>query len=201
MMVLPAGVLAGVVAWWGYGEQSIEPAQPAVATLPAAAALPATASVERLQRSPAVAARRAVSAPLPTPVAPSAPPSAAARAAAAALIDQATTARRHGDLRGTLALLQTAVERAPDATTYAAIGGFYLDLGVTRAAETNLRAALADDATNADHWIALANVLALKPDPIAAADALAQARAVEPNLHVTRDGGGRLWREAPPPAS
>lgn len=127
-------------------------------------------------------------------------PDPAARTAAASFLADAVAARRRGDLRATLALLRAAVERAPAVETRAALGALYLELGVTGAAEANLRAAVEGDPGNADRWIALANTLALKPDPMAAADALEHARTAEPGLRVTRDAGGRLARAPAPPA-
>lgn len=125
------------------------------------------------------------------------PPSTAspeASAVAATLLADAASARRQGDLRTTLALLRTAVERAPSVETHAALGGLYFELGAARAATKSLRAAAEGDPENADRWIALANALALAPDPMAAARALAQARAAEPALRVTRDAGGSIVR-------
>lgn len=119
----------------------------------------------------------------------------ALRMEAEALERRAVDARRRGDLRAALALLQTAVERAPTVETHGALGAFYLELGVTGAAEANLRTAVEGDPRNADRWIALANALALKPDPGAAAAALENARAAEPGVRVTRNADGWLVRE------
>jgi hypothetical protein len=124
----------------------------------------------------------------------------AAGPTAAALLADAAAARREGDLRTTLSLLQLAFERAPSVATHAALGAFYLELGASRAAEKHLRAATEGDPATADRWIALANALTLKPDPLAAAAALDRARSAEPGLRVTRDPGGWLVRE-PEPAS
>jgi len=122
-------------------------------------------------------------------------PEAEAHSTAAALLADAAAARRQGDLRTTLALLRAAAERVPSVETHAALGGLYLELGAVGRAETNLRAALEGDPGNADRWIALANALALKPDPMAAADALERARAAEPGVRITRGDDGWLARE------
>ena len=122
---------------------------------------------------------------------------AGARSAAVLLAD-ASEARRQGDLRATLALLQAAVERAPTIETHAALGTLYLELGAARRAESNLRAAAEGDPGNADRWVALANALALKPDPFAAAAALERAQGAEPGVRIARDAGGRLARQPAP---
>lgn len=122
----------------------------------------------------------------------------APRAGTAALLAEAGAARRRGDLRSTLALLRRAVAGEPGGETHAALGGLYLELGAAGAAEPNLRAAAEADPGNADRWIALANALALKPDPMAAAGALDRARAADPGLRVTRDAGGLLVRATAP---
>lgn len=132
------------------------------------------------------------------PLAP--PPDTMARTTAAALLADADAARRRGDLRATLALLQDAVTRAPTVETHATLGALYLEVGAARHAETELRAAAEGDPGNADRWIALANALALRPDPLAAAEALEHARAAEPDLRVTRDPTGRLARDHTPTA-
>src|SRR5688572_3810894 len=111
----------------------------------------------------------------PTASASSAPPVASSEAARS-LLAAAAAARRGGDLRATLSLLEAAVELAPSVETHAALGGFHLQLGAARAAERHLRAAATGDPGRADRWIALARALALKPDPMAAAGALARAR-------------------------
>jgi tetratricopeptide (TPR) repeat protein len=153
---------------------------------------------------PAAAATRArpVTAPLPVRAvgALAALPDVAARAEAAALLTDAAAARARGDLDATLELLQAAVERAPVTETHAALGALFLELGAAGAADTHLRAAAEGDPRTADRWIALANALALKPDPLAAATALGRARAAEPGLRVTRDGRGWLTRETTAPA-
>lgn len=170
----------------------------------------------RPSAAPPSASKRAV-APSPPPAAavvPTAPatgslrrpgpltalPDVEAKTTAASLLASAAAARQQGDLRATLSLLQAAVERASAVETHAALGAFYLELGVARAAETNLRAAVEGDPGNADRWLALANALALKPDPIAAADALEHASAAEPGLRVIRGPGGWLAREPALPA-
>ncbi|HEY8517229.1 MAG TPA: hypothetical protein VIS07_17100 [Candidatus Binatia bacterium] len=122
----------------------------------------------------------------------------AARDAARALLEDAREARRRGDLRRQLALLQEAVELAPSVETHAALGTLYLELGASRRAEANLRAAAEGDPANADLWIALANALALRPDPFGAAEMLERARAAEPGITITRDAGGRLQRDPSP---
>ena len=143
----------------------------------------------------------------PAPEPRGATPVAAARArmdpeaTASAMLVAADAARRRGDLRTTLALLEDAAARAPGVDTHAALGALYLDLGAVARAERNLRAAAENDPANADRWIALANALAAKPDPMAAAGALARARAVEPGLRIGRDSAGRLVRAAAPPTS
>lgn len=165
---------------------------------------PRAASTRAAAREPAAAAPASLAAAAVTPSRPPPPlgtlPDAGARAAATALLADSAAARRRGDLRATLALLQAAVERTPAVETHAALGALYLELAVPRAAETNLRAAAEGDPGNADRWIALANALALKPDPLAAAGALEHARAAEPGLRVTRDPGGWLVREPARPA-
>jgi len=125
---------------------------------------------------------------------------AAVNGGAAALLAAAAAARHQGDLRATLSLLETAVARAPTVETHGALGALYLELGAAGAAEAQLRVAAEGDPGSADRWIALANALALKPDPLAAADALERARSAEPGLHVTRDPAGRLMRQPSPPA-
>lgn len=122
-------------------------------------------------------------------------PNVDARSAAASALAAAAEARRQGDLRATLALLQDAVERAPAVETHAALGELYLALGAAGAADPHLRAAADADPLTADRWLALANALALRPDPMAAAKALDRARAAEPGLRVTRDAGGWLTRD------
>jgi tetratricopeptide (TPR) repeat protein len=194
-VALIAGVLAGGARW-----TALRPgAGPPPSSRPAAARQPAAAAQTPVD---AAAARPATPAsPAPRPPEPiSTRPDVAAPTAAAALLVDAAAARQQGDLRTTLALLQAAVARAPTVETHAALGALYLELGVSRAAETQLRAAVEGDPGNADRWIALANALALQPDPIAAADALAQARAAEPGLRVTRGASGLLAREPPLPA-
>jgi len=108
---------------------------------------------------------------------------------------EAAAARAQGDLRTTVNLLQAAVDRAPAVETHAALGGLYLEMGVTSAADVHLRAAAMGDAGNADRWIALANALARKPDPGAAAEALERARATDPSLRIVRDARGWLARD------
>lgn len=195
-LVLAAGAVAAVGGWIvlrptagpptvSGPSASHAPAAPASAPEPAAAVVPP---------APVTAPRRA-----PGPLA--ALPNVAARTAAAALLAGAVDARAQGDLRATLELLRTAVERAPAVETHAALGALYLELGAAGAAETHLRAAAEGDPRTAERWIALANALALRPDPIAAADALEHARAAEPGLRVTRDAGGWLAREPTAPAS
>jgi len=117
-----------------------------------------------------------------------------AREAAETLLAEAAAARSRGDLRTTVDLLQAAVDRVPSVETHAALGGLYLEMGVTSAADVHLRAAAMGDADNADRWIALANALARKPDPGAAAEALERAHATEPSLHIGRDARGWLAR-------
>ena len=128
------------------------------------------------------------------------PPRAAVNGGADALLAAAAAARHQGDLRATVSLLETAVARAPTVETHGALGALYLELGAAGAAEAQLRVAAEGDPGSADRWIALANALALKPDPLAAADALERARSAEPGLHVTRDPAGRLMRQPSPPA-
>ncbi|MCW5890924.1 MAG: hypothetical protein KIT14_10260 [bacterium] len=118
---------------------------------------------------------------------------------AAALLADAAEARRQGDLRTTLALLQAAVAGTPSVETHAALGGLYFELGAAGPAVRNLRAAADGDPADADRWIALANALVLAPDPFAAAEALDHARRAEPGLRVRRDGGGWIVREPPAP--
>lgn len=127
------------------------------------------------------------------------PPTPAARAEATALIAAAVQARGAGDLRAAVEDLQAAVERAPSVETHGALGALYLEMGVTASADVHLRAAAEGDPTNADRWIALANAYYLKPDPGAAAEALAQARAAAPGLRVSRDANGWLVREPATP--
>lgn len=156
--------------------------------------------------SPVAAAPPRVDAPAPRVAPPANAPAAHrdpaplprdASDAAMALIADADAARRQGDLRTALALLRAAVDAAPSVATHAALGGLYLELGGARVAEPHLRAAAEGDPTNADRWVALANALALKPDPMAAAGALEQARAADPALDVTRDAGGFVVRVSP----
>jgi hypothetical protein len=64
-------------------------------------------------------------------------------------------------------------------------------------AAPHLRAAVEGDPGNADRWMARQRV-ALKPDPLAAADALDHARAAESSLRVARDSAGWLARESAP---
>jgi tetratricopeptide (TPR) repeat protein len=146
-----------------------------------------------------VVATTPAKAPLPSVVPLAEYPSVAARTEAAALLAGAVEARERGDLRTTLALLQGAVERAPSVETHAELGALYLELGVPSAADSHLRAAAEAVPESADRWIALANALALKPDPIAAAEALDRAHAAEPDLRVARGTGGWLVREPPVP--
>jgi Tfp pilus assembly protein PilF len=151
---------------------------------------------------------QAAAAPAPEPCGTTpaaAPVSARARrgpeATTSSILVAADAARRRGDLRAALALLEDAVARAPGVETHAALGALYLELGAAGMAEKSLRVAAEGDPANADRWIALANALAAKPDPMAAAGALARAREAEPALHVGRDAAGRLVRDPAPPAS
>lgn len=155
---------------------------------------PAPSTATRAE-DPAPASR-----PVEPPVTDAAVSAADTSADAAALLADAREARRRGDLRTQLALLEAAVELAPGVETHAALGTLYLELGAARRAEKQLRAAAEGDPGNADLWIALANALALEPDPFAAADALARARAAEPGARITRDASGRLVREPSPPS-
>lgn len=149
---------------------------------------------------PAVASARAPVAPRADPPAPTPPVvTADARTEAAALIASAAQARAGGDLRAAVGQLQAAVERAPSVETHAALGALYLEMGVTSAADVQLRAAAEGDPANADRWIALANAYYLKTDPGAAAEALDRARAAEPGLRVTRNADGWLVRDVTPP--
>ena len=187
-----ATLLAGTLAALGGaigGRRTPEP-RPASKPLPVQAAPPPvpTPAIDVVTSLP-------VKKPLPS-VGPLAEfPSGAARTEAASLLASAVDARGRGDLRTTLRLLQTAVERAPTVETHAALGGLYLELAVAGAATTHLRAAAEADPQTADRWIALANALALKPDPVAAAEALERAQAAEPGLRVARGTGGWLVRE------
>lgn len=185
-LVLVTG--AAITTWWRGGP----PVAPAPVARNAPASAPAaTAPTQAPATAPAAAA----------PVPPSSPPvvTPAARREAAALIASAAAARAGGDLRAAVGQLQAAVERAPSVETHAALGALYLEMGVTSAADTQLRAAAEGDPTNADRWIALANAYYLKPDPGAAAEALDRARAVEPGLQVSRNADGWLVRDAPAP--
>jgi Tfp pilus assembly protein PilF len=159
---------------------------------------PARRAVPVAVPAPAPAVARGVTVRGTPPPVLSAMPDRARRSEAEALLASARDARRAGDLRGALALLRTAVERVPAVETHGALGAFYLALGVTGAAESNLRTAVEGDPENADRWIALANALRLKPDPLAAAAALERARVAEPGLRVTRGSDGWLVREPPP---
>jgi Flp pilus assembly protein TadD len=180
--MLVAGALAAAAGWSGWGS----PAEPVPAQVSrrsharAAAPGPPAPSVSRVPGTP------------PGPLAAIA--DASVRAEAAALIAQAADARSRGDLRATLALLQAAVARGPTVETHAALGGLYLELGATSPAESNLRSAVEGDPRNPDRWIALANALALKPDPMGAAGALDRARAAMPGVQITRNADGWLVR-------
>ena len=90
-----------------------------VEVAPAPARLPAVGAVATVPVKP----------PLPSVEPTTEFPSVAARTAAAALLAEAADARKQGDLRTTLRLLQTAVERAPTVETHAALGALYLELG------------------------------------------------------------------------
>src|SRR5690606_21757873 len=142
------------------------PRAPRVTATPAPAAAPKTPRPATAQRRPAAPTEFHAATVAPAPD---------AAATAAALLADAAHARQQGDLRTTLALLRAAVEQAPSVETWAALGGLYYELGAARAAEPNLRAAAEGDPDDPDRWIALANALALKPDPMAAAGALEQA--------------------------
>jgi tetratricopeptide (TPR) repeat protein len=182
-LLLVAGGLAagaGWIRWCPAADPS--PSHVPAPTPAAVVATPAAASV----------APRLVPGTPPAPLA--AIPDPALRAQAATLAIRAADARAQGDLRAVLDLLQAAVERAPAVETHAALGAFYLELGAAAAAEPHLQTAVEGDPGNADRWIALANALALKPDPMAAAAALERARGAEPGLRVTRDADGRLVR-------
>jgi Tfp pilus assembly protein PilF len=184
VLVLAAGAALG--AWW-LGGDTVAPPRPVQ-----------RAAVERtVDPRPDVAPEPEPPAAQPAPAAPVVTPE--ARREAAALLASAAEARAGGDLRAAVGQLQAAVERAPSVETHAALGALYLEMGVTSAADTQLRAAAEGDPGNADRWIALANAYYLKPDPGAAADALSRAREVEPGLRVTRNADGWLVREAPAP--
>jgi len=159
---------------------------------------PGAAPVPGTSTAPGPTASPVTSPPPPGPLA--ALPDAAARTEAASLLANAAAARRQGDVRATLSLLRAAVERAPSVETHAARGALLLDLAIPDAAATDLRAAADGDPDNAERWIALANALALKPDPMAAAAALERARAAEPGLRVRHDAGGWLVRDSVQPA-
>jgi tetratricopeptide (TPR) repeat protein len=185
--VIAALAVAAVVALRGADDAFRTEATPRDTTDVAVAPLRVDPPTTRTAASP--------SAPPALPDVP--PPPRDASPAAAALIADAAAARQQGDLRTTVELLRAAVEASPSVETHAALGGLYLELGAARAAEPHLRAAAEGDPMNADRWIALANALALKPDPMAAAGALEQARAVEPALDVTRDAIGLVVRVQP----
>lgn len=186
--ILP-GVAAAAAVW---GWLALRPS----ATIAPIATPPATA------QAPAAVVPAPPPAPMPQPPIGSLAqfPNVAARDTATSSLTAAADARRQGDLRATLAFLQNAVERAPAVETHAALGGLYLELGAAGAADPHLRAAAEADPGSADRWLALANALALKPDPIAAAHALERARTAEPGLRVTRDATGRLIRHSTPTA-
>jgi Tfp pilus assembly protein PilF len=181
--MLVAGALAAAAgwSWWRTAAAPVtQPPSHARAAVAAPAPAPEVTSTSRAPMMP------------PGPLAAFPDPS--ARAAAAALLTQATDARSRGDLRTALGLLQAAVARAASVEAHAALGGLYLELGVAGPAESHLRTAVEGDPRNADRWIALANALALKPDPMAAADALERARAAMPGIQITRNADGWLVR-------
>lgn len=182
-VLLAAALLVVVVGWVGLRPIGQAPL-PGSSTSLAVAAAPHQEKRASQGSAPTAPPSVGVLAPLPD-----------AHVEAGKLLRSAAEARARGDLRATLELLSSAVERAPTVETHAALGGFYLAVGAAAAAETHLRAAAEADPRNADLWIALANALALKPDPMAAAAALERARAAEPDLRVARDGGGWLSRE------
>jgi Flp pilus assembly protein TadD len=183
-ILLVVALALGIGAWWRHASDVAPPPASPVAS----------------ERAPVASAEPAPRPADPTP-APAAPPvvTPEARREASALIASAAQARAGGDLRAAVGQLQTAVERAPSVETHAALGALYLEMGVTSAADVQLRAAAEGDPNNADRWIALANAYYMKPDPGAAAEALERARAVEPGLRVTRNADGWLVRDAPTP--
>jgi tetratricopeptide (TPR) repeat protein len=192
-----AGGLAMVlVAWALTSGRSTAPRPAAGMTAISSYAVPngtpGAAPVPGTSTAPGPTASPVTSPPPPGPL--------AARTEAASLLANAAAARRQGDVRATLSLLRAAVERAPSVETHAARGALLLDLAIPDAAATDLRAAADGDPDNAERWIALANALALKPDPMAAAAALERARAAEPGLRVRHDAGGWLVRDSVQPA-
>lgn len=187
-VILIAASLATVGGWIG-----VRPAaEPVPARMPPSSRAPAAVMPARVRAAIAVTTAPGTPPPLLAAI-----PDPALRTEAEDLVIDAVDARRRGDLRAALALLRTAVERAPAVETHAALGALYLELGVTSPAETHLRTAVEGDPRSADRWIALANALAMKPDPGAAAEALDRARAAESGLRITRNADGWLVREPP----
>jgi Flp pilus assembly protein TadD len=189
----PGAALAGVLAGVAMAVATATRVAPRPDASPPAPTTGAALPTDVARTVQPLAAPRAE--PPATPRAPAVAPPPPASGGAGALLDDAADARTRGDLRTALALLRDAVDRDPGARTHAALGRLYLELGAAGPAADHLRSAVEGDPVDADAWIALADALALKPDPMAAAAALDEARSAEPGIRITRDRNGRLARQ------
>jgi len=114
---------------------------------------------------------------------------------AAALRQEADQLIRDGKVLEGVEVFRRAVEAEPTAQNHGDLGSLLYRLTAFDEAAIHLRAAAELDPTNADRWIALANVYYRKVDPGEAWKAEKRAREAEPGLELARDGSGMRIRK------
>jgi tetratricopeptide (TPR) repeat protein len=134
--------------------------------------------------SPVRATVRATTQPSPT----AAPDGAALRSEADRLIAA-------GKIAEGLDALRKAVDADPTAKNHGDLGALLYRLTAFDESAIHLRAAAELDPTNADRWVALANVYYRKVNPGEAWKAEARARQAEPGLELGRDADGMRVRK------
>jgi hypothetical protein len=113
----------------------------------------------------------------------------------AALREDADRLIAEGKVLEGLEVFREAVEAAPTAENHGDLGNLLYRLTAYDEAAIHLRAAAELDPSNADRWIALANVYYRKIDPGEAWKAEKRAREAEPGLELGRDGSGMRVRK------
>ena len=100
-----------------------------------------------------------------------------------------------GQIKAGIEVFRKAVEAAPTAKNHGDLGSLLYRLTAFEEAARHLRAAAELEPTNADRWIALANVYYRSVDPGEAWKAEKRAREAEPGLELGRDAEGMRIRK------